>query len=78
MGNYFNMASRITLIGAYGRTYTNTDAMFKDWRDGKDFKICNGPYCSIRDISIMLRLNDTVELMLNTGERICLYNHIHT
>lgn len=64
------MASRLTLIGAYGRTYTTKDAILKDWQNGKDFKICLGPYCSIRDIGVMMRMNDTVELMLTTGERI--------
>ena len=64
------MAYKLTLIGAYGRTYTTKDAILKDWNAGKDFAVCNGPYCSIRDLPHMVRLNDYVELMCNTGERI--------
>lgn len=38
---------------AYGRGYEcQTDAML-DWEAGKDFKIINGPYFSIRDFAIM-------------------------
>ena len=69
------MAATLTLIGAYGRTYTTKDAILADWRAGKDFKICSGPYCSIRDISYMLRMNDAIELMCNTGERVRLFTH---
>lgn len=27
--------------------------IISDWLDGKDFKIINGPYCSIRDLQYM-------------------------
>lgn len=64
------MSKRLTLIGAYGRVYMTKDAALKDWHAGKDFKICLGPYCSIRDISVMVRRYDTVEIMLHTGERV--------
>ena len=69
------MAATLTLIGAYGRTYKTKDAILADWRAGKDFKVCSGPYCSIRDISYMMRMNDAVELMCNTGERVRLFTH---
>lgn len=40
------------IIGpAYGRSYASVEALSKDWHAGKDFKVVNGPYCSIRDIS---------------------------
>jgi hypothetical protein len=61
------MAQRITLIGAYGRTYAETSKAALDWQAGKDFKIVNGPYCSIRDISHLKRLNDEVVIRCNTG-----------
>jgi hypothetical protein len=35
----------LELRGAYGRS-TNMN----DWKNGKDFKIVGGPYCSNRDI----------------------------
>ena len=61
---------RLTLMGAYGRTYTTRAKALADWYEGKDFKICNGPYCSIRDIGHMTRLHDTVEIIIATGERV--------
>ena len=35
----------LVAIGAYGR-----DASLADWQAGKDFKIMDGPYFSIRDL----------------------------
>lgn len=35
---------------AYGRTYATPEAAIKDWNDGKDFQIVDGPYTSIRDV----------------------------
>jgi len=37
------------LTGAYGRFYKSISAMQKDFNEGKDFKMVNGSYCSIRD-----------------------------
>jgi hypothetical protein len=41
--------NRILLHAAYGRVYNTASEAEKDWADGKDFKIVNGPYTSIRD-----------------------------
>lgn len=55
----------LTLIPAYGRLYPNKHKAIEDWMAGKDFKIVNGPYCSVRD-SINLRLDySTVWIMWN-------------
>ena len=40
----------IYLTAAYGRVYRHKDAILSDWFDGKDFKIYQGPYCSVRDV----------------------------
>ena len=41
----------IELIPAYGRTYSDTNAMEQAWLNGSDFKVRGGgPYCSIRDV----------------------------
>jgi hypothetical protein len=40
----------IYLTAAYGRVYHERDAVLSDWFDGKDFRIYQGPYCSIRDV----------------------------
>ena len=45
--------------GAYGRKYVTIDAANKDWQSGKDFKILSGPYCSIRDFTLL----DTVYVL---------------
>ena len=41
------------LLPAYGRRYETESEMLQAWKDGKDFHIYNGPYCSIRDVEIM-------------------------
>ena len=43
----------ITLAAAYGRKYSTEKEALLAWIGGKDFKIVNGPYCSIRDIEHM-------------------------
>jgi hypothetical protein len=35
---------------AYGRSYENQEMLMKDWEEGKDFKIIDGPYLSIRNL----------------------------
>lgn len=61
------MAQRLTLIGAYGRAYTETSRAAIDWKAGRDFKIVNGPYCSIRDIERMKRIHDEIVIRCNNG-----------
>jgi len=46
----------IYLEGAYGRTYDNGWQAEADWLAGKDFKIVDGPYCSIRDAEALKEL----------------------
>lgn len=41
--------NRMMVTAAYGRVYREKDAVLTDWHEGKDFKIYQGPYCSIRD-----------------------------
>lgn len=49
----------IYLTGAYGRQYRREDEILADWNDGKDFKIYQGPYCSVRDTLRMKMANFT-------------------
>ena len=54
------------LLGAYGR-----EANEADWLAGKDFKILNGPYCSISDMEeIRLDGYDYVTLLNNKRQAI--------
>lgn len=54
------MAKELILIPAYGRAYETKEQALADWKAGKDFKIVNGPYCSIRDVSHLIRLHEQV------------------
>lgn len=57
----------LILTSAYGRAYhTRADAL-QAWESGEDFKIVNGPYCSIRDFDAMKR--QAVIIMLRYGDR---------
>ena len=38
---------------AYGRRYFLPEDVLADWRAGKDFKLRNGPYFSIREAHLM-------------------------
>ena len=62
------MARKITLIAAYGRHYPTATLARKAWEEGMDFKVLNGPYCSIRDIAHMVRLHETVEIQYGNGD----------
>jgi len=45
--------SQLVLTPAYGKTYVTKEDMLTAWKAGKDFKILNGNYCSIRDESLL-------------------------
>lgn len=61
--------SAIYVSPAYGRSYANKDDAVDDWLDGKDFKIIEGPYCSIRDFNIL----DTVVVVTKNTTHILQY-----
>jgi len=43
--------NQLMIMPAYGRQYKTSQEAKADWEAGKDFKIVNGPYVSIRDIN---------------------------
>lgn len=43
------MKDTVIITPAYDRRYQEANAVVADWEAGKDFKILNGPYLSIRD-----------------------------
>ena len=67
---------RVMLLGAYGRTYIDKAKALQDWQDGKDFQIFDGPYCSIRDMDYLTRMNNIVKILLNDGSSITLHDTI--
>ena len=60
----------IYLEGAYGRTYDNGWQAEADWLAGKDFKIVDGPYCSIRDAEALKELGTIWFMNKTMGELI--------
>ena len=63
--------NNIILEGAYGRTYDNWIPAFTDWQDGKDFKIEDGPYCSIRDVEALKEMG-TLWFRVNRSDTVIL------
>ena len=55
------------LTAAYGRKYTSREQAVKDWQAGKDFKIDDGPYCSIRDIELMRKEFSNIYIIYERG-----------
>ena len=51
---------------AYGRQYKTSKQAKADWNAGKDFKIVNGPYLSIRDVNYLKDTYSSVWLDLIT------------
>lgn len=68
----------MTLLGAYGRNYTDKAKALNDWQNGKDFQVYNGPYCSIRDLDYLMRFNNKIQILLNDGQTIVLHDTITT
>ena len=50
----------IVLRPAYGRRYESYDALLVDWLGGREFKVHNGPYCSIRNLALIRERGYTV------------------
>lgn len=49
--NALDQISRpVVVVPAYGRKYKTSAEAVEAWKSGKDFKIVNGPYCSVRDL----------------------------
>jgi len=66
----------LTLMGAYGRTYTTVNKALEDWQNGKDFQVLDGPYCSIRDMDYLIRTNNKIQILLNNGVNVVLHDTI--
>jgi hypothetical protein len=55
------------LLPAYGRSYKSREQAVKDWYAGKDFQIYNGPYCSVRDVSMMRNMASSIFIQYDKG-----------
>lgn len=64
---YRLVQSPIVLVAAYGRRYFTKEAAVKDWNDGKDFQIYNGPYCSKRDTKKLREISSGVFIQYEKG-----------
>ena len=56
----------LMIMPAYGREYKTSEEAKADWNVGKDFKIVNGPYLSIRDVNYLKDTYSSVWLDLIT------------
>jgi hypothetical protein len=56
----------LMIMPAYGRQYKTSEEAKADWNAGKDFKIVNGPYLSIRDAKYLKDTYSSVWLDLIT------------
>jgi hypothetical protein len=56
----------LMIMPAYGRQYKTSEQAKADWNAGKDFKIVNGPYLSIRDVNYLKDTYSSVWLDLIT------------
>jgi hypothetical protein len=74
------MNSTAILIPAYGKSYNTKYEIMKDWRNGEDFKIVNGSYCSTRDMQALTSDYDRVILhWINErgmGKSVTLWEHL--
>ena len=61
------VSSQIVLQAAYGRFYKTEERAVNAWKNGADFKIVNGPYCSVRD-SVALA-NESSAVYIQYGSR---------
>ena len=64
---------KMTLIGAYGRNYGTRTEAGRDWVQGKDFQILNGPYCSIRDLEVMKDYGVPIEIHIANGKPLTVF-----
>lgn len=48
------------LAPAYGQQFINNEDCYEAWCKGRDFKIINGPYCSVRNKDDMLKGGGTI------------------
>ena len=58
---------KLFVHGAYGRQYESWDAAKSDWLGGRDFKIFEGPYFSIRDFLDMAGMYQSIVFLDNSG-----------
>ena len=62
------VSSELVLRPACGRSYATAAAMVDAWNEGKDFKLTNGQYCSIRDIKKLRNDSSRITLTQNFFE----------
>lgn len=53
MNGIAQVSSPIFIKPAYGRVYETPLHAMDAWQQGKDFKVVDGPYCSIRDLETL-------------------------
>ena len=54
----------LLIVPAYGRQYTDEEEALEDWIKGRDFKIPNGRYLSVRDAARLREAGYTLVRMI--------------
>ena len=61
------VTSPLFLTAAYGRKYETAKQALIAWHQGSDFKIVDGPYCSVRDYELLLQDFSNVYICYGEG-----------
>lgn len=69
------MPHKIELTLAYGRTVSSMQDLVGAWESGMDFKICGGPYCSIRDLPYLKQEYDCIIIHALDKNRKCIFSY---
>lgn len=64
------VSSQIVIQAAYGRSYSTKEQALKAWKNGADFKIMGGPYCSIRDAEGLVADSSSVFIEFDYGQQL--------
>ena len=67
------MSGPIVLMPAYGKAYKTSQEAVEAWKNGQDFKIVGGSYCSIRDMDYLVDHCSTIWIDWNRIDSVRVY-----
>lgn len=70
------MPRSIELTYAFGCTVTSMQDLIRVWEAGKDFKIKNGSYTSIRDLDYLKQEYDCIVIRASSKDRACIFETV--
>ena len=63
----FNFTNLYLIPAPWRVPLQNREDILNDWENGKDFKIVDGPYCSIRDLHYMRKNFNRIYIVYSQG-----------